>query len=340
MFFLRSAARGPVHCSLCRAPVSNNSPKDNVSRLKKHAKKGQPWAQFELARAYTCEKSIFESKRWLEKAAKLNHPGAIYRFGTMHLCGDRDFGCDIDISKARGVFDHLLSHSWASSSPFFTEGCHLALVTIGIEIIERAIANEDPRGFETAIAILDPIATVEQAKKRDAIDAQYQLGRAHAYTGNMALAKSWCMSSFFCKLGDPECSANTGAPAVGALICCKRMGLWAQVKVWDDVAKAIPLLPTLSNDERGKRVMQLVQAKRYLRKIRGYCGFCGSLFSTTAERKLCRGCHALCYCSRECQKKHWNRNENSHREDCKASMVLKVTLKNARLKAAAMKNYK
>lgn len=336
--FLRSAARGQqVHCGLCRAPVSTNSPKEYVSRLKKHAKKGKPWAQFELSCAYSREESIFECKRWSEKAAKLNHPGAIYRIGTMHLNGD--FGFDIDLSKARGIFDDLLSHSWASSSSFFAESCQLGLVAIGQRYIERATANEDPRGLMTAIAILDPIATGERAKKRDIFDAQYQLGRAHGETGNMALARAWCMSSFFCKMADPTCSAITSAPAIGARIACGRLRMWAQVKFWNEIAKNLPIPTGLCNGERRNRVESLVWHCQYLRKLRDSCGGCGALFEGK-QRKFCRGCRTYCYCGRACQKNHWNRKEKSHREDCKAAMELKQKLKEVRMGDAAMKNDK
>ena len=57
------------------------------------------------------------------------------------------------------------------------------------------------------------------------------------------------------------------------------------------------------------------------------------------DRKFCRSCKTFCYCSRECQKMHWNRKKDGHREDCKGAMELKQKLKKAR-REAAMKNDK
>ena len=56
-----------------------------------------------------------------------------------------------------------------------------------------------------------------------------------------------------------------------------------------------------------------------LREIRNACGGCG--VSLEGERRqYCRGCRAYCYCSRECQKLHWSRADNGHREECKEVM--------------------
>jgi uncharacterized protein YukE len=55
-----------------------------------------------------------------------------------------------------------------------------------------------------------------------------------------------------------------------------------------------------------------------LRKIRDSCGGCGDSLEGDM-RKYCRGCMAFCYCSRECQKLHWNRPDadGGHRTECK-----------------------
>ena len=95
------------------------------------------------------------------------------------------------------------------------------------------------------------------------------------------------------------------------------------------------LLPgSLDIHERGNRVLALVKIQRKSREIRDTCGGCGVEFEGK-ERKFCRGCRAVCYCSRDCQKMHWNRKKDNHREDCKAATELKRKLKEARKKATA-----
>lgn len=340
----------PFRCIFCREPATRGlSPKEIASRVKKRAKRGHAWAQFSLGCLHSdgelsVSQSSFEAKRWFEKAAKQNHPVA-------HLELDREIFeqrqsrqsiRESDLVNAKRHVDLALSLDPMQTSPSFLDDCIHFLVRVGQSYCDDAVANYEQLGNDAfvakmglAIQIIEPIAKSERERNSDPNRVQYFLGRAYGVMGNFAASREWCLSAFLAN-GYDKCM-----PAIGTLIYCRKMRLWAQVKFWDDVAKATPLLPTLSNDERGRRVMQLVQAKRDLRKIRGYCGFCGSSFSTTAERKLCRGCHALCYCSRDCQKMHWNRKENSHREDCKVAMEMKQKLKEARIQEdRAMKNDK
>ena len=58
------------------------------------------------------------------------------------------------------------------------------------------------------------------------------------------------------------------------------------------------------------------QIRSKLREISDSCGGCGDALEGDT-RKYCRGCKAFCYCSRECQKLHWNRADCGHRAECK-----------------------
>ena len=53
-----------------------------------------------------------------------------------------------------------------------------------------------------------------------------------------------------------------------------------------------------------------------LREISDSCGGCGAALEGDT-RQYCRGCKTFCYCSRECQKQHWNRTDGGHRAECK-----------------------
>ena len=67
---------------------------------------------------------------------------------------------------------------------------------------------------------------------------------------------------------------------------------------------------------RFKELRDEIRAK--LREISDSCGGCGAALEGDT-RQYCRGCKAFCYCSRECQKLHWNRADadGGHRAECK-----------------------
>ena len=82
-------------------------------------------------------------------------------------------------------------------------------------------------------------------------------------------------------------------------------------------------------EDKKKHICILINSRRDLRAARDTCGGCGTEFEGK-ERKFCRGCRSYCYCSRECQKIHWNRKNGGHREDCKAATELKRKMKEAK----------
>ena len=65
-----------------------------------------------------------------------------------------------------------------------------------------------------------------------------------------------------------------------------------------------------------------------LRGIKEYCSWCGLPLPTKRDRMTCRQCRAVCYCSRSCQKFHWNCRslEDSHRNDCKDVAMIKADI--------------
>jgi hypothetical protein len=51
--------------------------------------------------------------------------------------------------------------------------------------------------------------------------------------------------------------------------------------------------------------------------VKQWCAGCGDDLATKSEAKRCNGCKIAKYCSRACQKLHWNDQEHGHKELCR-----------------------
>ena len=70
------------------------------------------------------------------------------------------------------------------------------------------------------------------------------------------------------------------------------------------------------DDEKEPLDELLLLVRDALISARHSCAHCG-ISLDAQNRKMCKGCRATCYCSRQCQKMHWNRADGlSHRHDC------------------------
>ena len=67
--------------------------------------------------------------------------------------------------------------------------------------------------------------------------------------------------------------------------------------------------------------MELAEIHSELCEKRKSCSTCGIALDVS-NRKLCKGCKISCYCSRDCQKMHWNRPDDGHRDECKTIMKM------------------
>ena len=303
------------HCPQCNTPFGRTS-KENFACLKKHSKKGHPWAQLRLARRYYegkwVRQSLSEARHWNRQAAKRGHPIAMRVLGGWFLLGTA--GCSLDLSQAQEYFEAGLKASKTSFASCY-ESCHQGLV-------EVARRHDEAGSFEKAKAILLPLAEEGIGEAQEALgDAIFQHYEKVLPPTRYSSALLWYSSAAFALEGD---YAAFGDAEHSAMVCCEGLYKYAQAKFWGRIVKKT--LRNIYIEARIIRVTGLVNLQRKLRSLREVCGGCGAEFEGK-ERKFCRACRAYCYCSRECQKMHWNRKERGHREDCKGASELKQKMK-------------
>ena len=284
------------HCPQCNSPSSQTS-KEIVACLKKHSKKGRPWAQANLAKLYyvgdEIRRSPSESLHWNRQAAKRGHPAAIAVLGGRFLFGAE--GCPVDLRQSQKYFEAGLKASKKSFTHIY-ESCQKGLV----EIAERHCGT---KSFEKARMILLPLVEEGIGKAQsllgDAILQDYEEGLPYRdHLDRFSSALFWYSSAAFAVERD---AAALGNAEHSAMVCCETLQKYAQAKFWARFAKKTLRHPRLNSENRIARVQKLVSIQRKLRDLRDTCGGCGAEFEGK-ERKFCRACRAYCYCSRECQK--------------------------------------
>ena len=304
---------GATDCPFCSWPVRSKT--EMFARVKKAAKKGHAWAQFELGLLYyggaLTKQSYSDAFRWFSKACKQNHPQAHKRLGMMLMEGD---GVAVDLAKAHR---------------------HLQIaMSVGAEVL----VVEEYRAVLADLAqrYLTVDATVAKSIFDQVIDTRI-LGEGEGTSNGVALT---CRGSLYmddgdyamagCMYGDAVLNGmihglQTTASSLCAFICALEVGNVAQAAFWIRRVK----VSKIEIDARRDAIERLIKFRQDVRALRDICGGCGAEFEGK-ERKFCRGCHAYCYCSRECQKMHWNRKNDGHRKDCKGLTELKQRMKEAK----------
>lgn len=279
-------------CIFCNTPNFGT-----IGVLKKRAKKGHAWAQFNLAHCFdigdSVAQSYYESVRWYRKAAAQNHPGALLCLSYCHRHGE---GCGRNLTEARNLSEKAIA---VDPTGLFIEKSHRELMRV-------AIAYSADRCDEQAMEILVPLA-----KRGVASGSQYELAIVYYNINKFADA----LNLFFsCAM-----QGKHGA-AYDCMDCCLKLNRLPEAKVWFSLASWI------GADATGISKEHITTFRQHLRHMRRHCLTCGVALDSNT-RKLCKGCKTYCYCSVECQKIHWDRSEDGHRDECKKVTELKKRIK-------------
>lgn len=281
-------------------PVCGMSPDDGscARQLKRYAKRGHPWAQFLIGRCFAeghhMMQSYYEAVRWYRKASAQGHPLATLSLGMCHMKGRG--GCDRDLGTAEDCLERAIA-----MDPLVKDVCERRMVSVAKEYQEEGNLKE-------AKQVLGPLTS---------ISARMLLGSI--LTSENDLEPGMEVFTACAMEGQVLAALNVAA------ICWKEKEL-PKAKAWHDFGKInIGAIPSCyENSIYVERNLSIMHSE--LSKLRSACTTCG-IFLDRSTRKLCSGCRTFCYCSTECQKIHWERVHDGHRDDCKAAQGLVKVLK-------------
>ena len=286
-------------CRLCNSTTVNS-----IGLIKKQAKKGHAWAQTALGVKYDQGKkvthSFYDSVRWYRKAAAKGHPGAMLNLSISCRLGE---GCSRDLVEARAWAQKVV----VCGSDRFKDIGIGELALIGVEYYHSGKRDE-------AQSALSAVLEMDIEKLATSATTQCNLGCLYDNAGDYSSALKWYSTTFL--------NQDYGADAAYyAMDCCWKLQRLAEAKLWLSFGsragqKGIP-------DDWTRNIPRVQQR---LRNLRQSCKVCSAPLDRS-NRKLCKECKAYCYCSRECQKVHWNRSEDGHREECKRVTELRETVK-------------
>ena len=281
-------------CCFCKIPWYQRA---LASYAKKRSKEGFAWAHHFLGSLHYAgvppyvPQSDEEAFRLFEKAANQNHPVSCIQQVNRLIVG---FGCEPNLEKACVTFEKAVR----ACIPFQYD--YKEVLSTGNNLLIVLFGNGEIEKGHSVLSNMEMFADKAGGQALGMLSVIYD--RVEDFEG--------------CRRCNKKASESVDCP-ITALSVALAIGNFCLSRMWYRIVSN----DHLANDEGlGKMRKSLLKSTNQgLCILRQGCAWCNTNLSKST-RKLCKGCKAHCYCSRDCQAAHW---EADHRSDCQKAMEVK-----------------
>ena len=259
---------------------------------KARANEGFPWACNVLAELHAhglanLSESDAEAFRFNEIAASKDHVGSCISLAGMYFLG---VGCEQNQEK-------------------------------GTVMYEKAVRLAEPHEMKRLLKMSENLfkhliedGEQERALATLALLVERLVGRGRAVL--IELYKDFGdIEGYFCC--HEKAAEDPGSP-IWAMSSSKVIGNLSLARMWYFVVSKGKHAIISEKEE----LIILKETHQRLCDLRQECAWCQTSLDRST-RKMCKGCKAHCYCSEDCQRAHWNADENDHRSECQKVMEVK-----------------
>ena len=284
---------GENRCTFCNGKARDQALKILSPR--------EPWGQYSLGLIHFFQGNSQVSQNrafgYMVKAACQGHPEAFIKLSELCL-GKLGYPRDLTAAKA-------FAKKARSLHPALRLVSNRALLDVAEEYFEDGAVEEVNAILSDIAKDADPDAL--DGKLCTKISAAAFQVKEFQLAGEIS-ARAFCYGVVRSALVASDCYIRDENYALGKLwlfVACRTKSAKGELEEIDQM-----FWPRFK--ERRDEI------RTELREIRDSCGGCGAALEGDT-RKWCRGCKAFCYCSRECQKLHWNRADadGGHSTECK-----------------------
>ena len=290
---------GERRCTFCNCRDGDQGLKIILSR--------EPWAHYSVGIVHCLSENSMDTSKAFDcmvQAARQGHPEAFLRLSE--LC----------LGKYEHPRDLVAAHVFAKKARSFHPDLRLISNKGLLDIAEDY--SEDG-AVEEAMGILSNIA---KEADPDALDGELcgRIATAATRIKQFQLSSKMWVSAFYhgeiesaiCASEAYTCTDHYALSKLWLSVACKTSSGFHSFTILDDDGTGNDQM--FWSSPKFKQRRDKLRSK--LREISDSCGGCGAVLEGDT-RQYCRGCKAFCYCSRECQKLHWNRADGGHRAECK-----------------------